>query len=204
MSRSDGRIKVDDAIRDEARKLLGKKVGTDDSRRRLKAIVAGELRTISSVWWLTLNLGADLKLRQKLYRMSDPERNDNAHERAVAAEKLAKLSNRPIPGVPPRKPTPDNVTAKPTPDNVTAKPTAKPTPDNVTKPTPDSVTAKPTPDSAKRRDSAAAHAARARQRLATRTGLVCQSCGAPLAAQRVTARYCGATCRQRSHRHPIA
>jgi hypothetical protein len=42
---------------------------------------------------------------------------------------------------------------------------------------------------------------RAANRAAARTGLRCQTCGKPLsAAQRVTARFCGPTCRSKAFR----
>jgi hypothetical protein len=42
---------------------------------------------------------------------------------------------------------------------------------------------------------------RAAKRAAQRAGLKCQSCGKPLAARRVTARYCNVTCRSQAWRH---
>ena len=87
----------------------------------------------------------------------------------------------------------DSVSAAPTSDSVAAARASASVAPSV-KPVSDSVAS--APDSGLK----ALNARRAAQRAANRASLKCQTCGKPLAARRVTARYCNATCRSQAWR----
>jgi len=102
-------------VRAAARKLLQDRSLTLDKwdRNLLTAVVEGKRKQLDADWWRDKHKVVEQGKLDKLARMADPKLNPNAHERAVAADKLKafKFRNR-VPGLPPdafRMPLPDFV-----------------------------------------------------------------------------------------------
>jgi hypothetical protein len=214
-------IKVTNEVREAAQRLLAKlnavrirdarrEPYTDkDRRKRLEAIVEGKRKLIEADWWREVHGDIDRAKLDKIAALADPARNSSEHERQVASTKLAAAKARRPPGMRP-KPPPlpedinDWVDRRKTRKSKKTKPPPTPQPsrnlsDSVAAPVQhvsDSVAS--APDGRLK----ALNARRAAQRAANRASLKCQTCGKPLAARRVTARYCNATCRSQAWRHP--
>lgn len=190
-----------------------------DQRHRLEAVVNGKRKQIDANWWREVHGDVDRAKLDKIAALADPGRNDNEHERAAAARKLAAAKARRPPGMrplPPPLPTDLSglVRKRKTKQSPSPQPTRRMS-DRVA--VSDSVASavKHTTDSGAptvkqmSNSVASAHLSdklevlnerRAEIRAAERSNLKCQSCGKPLAAQRVSARYCSVTCRSRAWR----
>jgi hypothetical protein len=216
-------IKVTDEIREAALRLATERDARLDTadRKALTAIADDNRKLIDASWWKGVHGVVGRVKLDKLKAMADAKRNPNEHERSTAATKLAELEGRRPPGLRP-KPPPLPRSAeewearrKQPKTGPASEPPARrklPSSGSVAKlhPVSDSVAtavssdsvakaARPVSDSvAKLR---ALNAKRTAKRAAALTGLKCQTCGNPLsAAQRVTARFCGPTCRSKAFR----
>jgi hypothetical protein len=99
-------LKITEEMREAARQLLKNAAKLDRSDRDLlEAIANGKRKLIDGRWWKEMHhyVVAQPK-RAKLAAYADPARNDNVHERAVAAAMLAKFKARRPPGLPPEPP----------------------------------------------------------------------------------------------------
>jgi hypothetical protein len=192
-------LKVTDEIREAARRLLTRHLA-GDVRKLLEAIVDGKRKLIDENWWRKAHGDVDRAKLDKLAALADPTRNTNEHERQVASDKLAAAKARRPPGARPEPPPlPTNLSGwvrKPRKTKTVLSPNPKVTP--VILELSDSVAPVQTSDSVARLK--ALNERRAAGRAAKRASLKCQSCGKPLAARRVTARYCNATCRSQAWR----
>jgi hypothetical protein len=179
-----------------------------DTRKRLEAITDGTRKLIDPGWWQKVYRKVDRAKLEKIKAMADPARNSNEHERQVAETKLAAAKARRAPGMrPDPPPLPTDWSAWKRMRTTKAKDKAK-TP---TRPPPQTspalsdgvavsaqnIPAKPVSDSVAQPK---ANEKRTAERAAARSGLKCQTCGKPLAASRVSARYCSVTCRSRAWR----
>jgi len=177
-----------------------------DMRKRLEAIVNGKRKLIDAEWWRKVHGDVDRAKLDKIAALADPARNSSEHERAVASSKLASAKAKRPPGFRPEPPP------LPTVAEWDAMRRARSGAKRQTKTTPlqspklsDSVAVAHTSDSvaasAKQTpDSVATLKTLNERRAAKRANLKCQVCGKPLAAQRVTARFCSVTCRSQAWR----
>ena len=180
-----------------------------DNRSRIKAIAEGKRKLIDGGWWREVYRDIDRAKLDKIAAMADPARNSSEHERQVATAKLAAVKARRPPGMRPEPPPlPENLSewidrrkrkiktprtpqrSRRRSDSVAAAS------DNVAPSAKRMSAVASAPDS----DRRALNARRTAQRAAKRAGLKCQTCGKPLAARRVTARYCNVTCRSQAWR----
>jgi hypothetical protein len=177
-------------------------------RERLEAIVSGKRKLIDADWWGTVYSDVDRAKLDKIAAMADPTRNSSEHERAVASAKLASAKARRPPGSKPEPPPLPTIAAE-----WDAMRRARSGAKRATKtPPPQSPKLSDSVAAAQMSDSVASSAKqtsdslktlnerRAAKRAAARAGLMCQVCGKPLAAQRVTARFCNVTCRSQAWR----
>jgi hypothetical protein len=218
------KIPITSAMIAAARKLLDREGERlhPRVRRSLKAIAEGERELVDAGWWGKLHqrtfLAAQAERAEKLGALADPAANPSVHERAVAAQKLAKLKATEPPLTPgleareraarERRAAMEAMLARlrKHPDNVAdlerlreRTQAARPATDSVAKgraakpASPDSVAAPETPAT----DSVAEGwlARRTAARAARRAGLTCAVCGKPLTARRPTMRFCGPACR---------
>jgi hypothetical protein len=178
-------------------------------RRRFEAIVNGKRKQIDAGWWREVYGDVDRAKIDKLTALADEKRNDNEHERRVAAAKLAAAKARRPPGMRPRpEPLPKSSSEWLQKRKAKTRPRPSPSPTPMQKlpaSTSDSVARKPTSIAAKPVSDSAArlhglNVERMAKRAAARAGLTCQRCGKPLAARRPTARFCGPTCRSQAWR----
>jgi hypothetical protein len=194
-------LKVTDEIREAARRLLTRHLA-GDVRKLLEAIVDGKRKLIDENWWRKAHGDVDRAKLDKLAALADPTRNTNEHERQVASAKLAAAKVRRPPGMEPEPPPlPANLSEwvrVRRPRKTKTVPSPQPQPDPVILELSDSATPLQTSVSVARLK--ALNERRAAGRAAKRASLKCQSCGKPLAARRVTARYCNATCRSQAWR----
>ena len=197
------------------REAAAREAPTDRAmRKRLEAIAEGKRKLIDRVWWSKVHPNVERAKIDKMEALADPARNDNKHERQVAAAKLAAAKARRTPGMRPAPPPLPEDPAEwerrrrktktrqvPQPLHRLSDSGAVPA-----KPKSDSVAAiKMTAEireAMRRSDSKlkALNERRTAERAAKRANLKCQTCGKPLAAQRPTARYCNATCRSQAWR----
>jgi hypothetical protein len=84
-------------MREAARQLLKNAAKLDRSDRDLlEAIANGKRKLIDGRWWKEMHHYVVAQPRRaKLAAYADPARNDNVHERAVAAAMLAKFKSPP-------------------------------------------------------------------------------------------------------------
>jgi hypothetical protein len=190
-------IKVTDQIREAARRLLVSDMA-HHNRMALERVASGERKRIDAIWWRDIHGVVNRMKLDKIARLADPNRNSNENERAAAAGKLAELKKRRPPGL--RPPPPPLPTLE---EMIAARRGRRKR--HAARQEPPKTGAMPQPaifDSVARKHALnALNARRAAKRAAMRVDLTCQRCGKPLlTAQRVTARYCGPTCRSQAWR----
>jgi hypothetical protein len=80
----------------EAHPELKDPYGFQEDTRKLDAIANGKQKTIDPDWWRRVHRDSDRAdnnaKRDKLAALANPKRNPNEHERRVAADKLAQLT----------------------------------------------------------------------------------------------------------------
>jgi hypothetical protein len=198
-------LKVTSEIREAARRLLTRHNAAREhpaDKKRLEAIADGKRKLIDADWWRKVHGNIDRAKLDKIAALADPARNANEHERRVAATKLASAKARRRPGMgsePP--PLPTNLSEwvrVRRPRKTKTAPSPQPQPDPKVTSVILELSDSATPVQAS--DSVARLKALNERRAAKRASLKCQSCGEPLAARRVTARYCNATCRSQAWR----